>query len=1188
MKPIRISIRGLNSFVEEQVIDFEKLSRQGIFGIFGPTGSGKSTVLDAITFALYGQIARNRVKKDMHNYINAQCTAARVVFEFEINAHSPKVYKLIREAKRKSTDKEHPAYNSAQTSESKLLCLTDDVVLADKEGDVKEEISKILGLSYDDFVKTVVLPQGGFQDFLQMNGAERGNILERLFGLEKYGNGLENKLKAANKKTELELSSQTGALSSFGEINEEAVKEKEELLNKLTEDLGFLEKEKEALAAKFERYKAVYELQKNLAELELALAEEKERTPEIEKLEEEVRNAERAGLLESPMKSYSDFREKRREAEEDLKQKLISFDTREAERKEAEHAFGAMDQEYKLRLPGLTESLAQLKQALERWQNFSSYKKRLEEVEDEKLNLSKQLKLKEELRLEVLKNHKYTLAEIETLRSFIKENKVSSERRTLLVEALTISDRVSGLRKQLKKTEEDSLLKEEKLTQAAKEEQDFTLSEREKKGLLEDLKKELQSLKEAPFADAGYYFEEKQRLMTRMAGQEEAEKKEKDIAQLQALLDGLQNKLEEMDGAWEVLDQNYLDKKAEYEDYILKRSVHIIRAGLHEGENCPVCSHIVTKLDFGGMEMVESEALQNHLKEELDRLELERRELSTKKKELELIGQAHLKRKDELQAELLAGKEGLDKGGLEQGLKSLEEDYAQFLSALKTLEDGEKGLESELLVLGNKFKENAKRAQELRDDFAALSHQKQDLEAEIGGLEERIEELMGAEAPHPKAELDALDKKQREIDEAGERLEGLEKAESKQSAELKRVEEELGESRIALAGLDTRREEIRILLSKEEGYLTGLLGEARDPRPDLSDMEQKLVNLEGAYNKAKTTKEEKEAFYLEAERVRAVAEQQLQSLEDLFQKSKTELIQKMEILEIADFSSVSGEKLEEVLEEHRASLSLQLLTEQEKRERKNKIDQHRAFLSKKQGEIESVKKRMKGEEVSEEDFLALTQDFEAMKNRYLESFDRNSREKNEYEKMKVAWERVKEIVAKLEELKKRSHLLAELMKVIKSRAFAEFMALKQLDYVSVKATEILSSITNGAYYLEADEAGNFKVRDNLNGGKLRDVRTLSGGETFIVSLSLALALSAQIQLKGVAPLELFFLDEGFGTLDKDRLDVIMDALERMHHDRLKIGIISHVEELKQRIPIKLVISKAKTEEGGSRAKIEYS
>ena len=85
---------------------------------------------------------------------------------------------------------------------------------------------------------------------------------------------------------------------------------------------------------------------------------------------------------------------------------------------------------------------------------------------------------------------------------------------------------------------------------------------------------------------------------------------------------------------------------------------------------------------------------------------------------------------------------------------------------------------------------------------------------------------------------------------------------------------------------------------------------------------------------------------------------------------------------------------------------------------------------------------------------------------------------------------------------------------------------------------------------------------------------------------MSLALSAQIQLKGTAPLELFFLDEGFGTLDDNLLDVVMSSLEEIHHEKLKIGIISHVEAIKDRIPVKLVVSPAQCGLGGSKVKIE--
>nr|WP_274601608.1 SbcC/MukB-like Walker B domain-containing protein [Clostridium rhizosphaerae] len=148
--------------------------------------------------------------------------------------------------------------------------------------------------------------------------------------------------------------------------------------------------------------------------------------------------------------------------------------------------------------------------------------------------------------------------------------------------------------------------------------------------------------------------------------------------------------------------------------------------------------------------------------------------------------------------------------------------------------------------------------------------------------------------------------------------------------------------------------------------------------------------------------------------------------------------------------------------------------------------------------------------------------------------------------------------------------------------------MNQLRYIALEASKRLKDITRGRYALELDSSGNFTMRDDFNGGVIRSTSTLSGGETFLTSLALALALSSQIQLKGSAPLEFFFLDEGFGTLDTELLEIVISSLERLHSDRLSVGIISHVEELKNRVPVKLIVEPALPGLGGSKIKIEYT
>lgn len=166
--------------------------------------------------------------------------------------------------------------------------------------------------------------------------------------------------------------------------------------------------------------------------------------------------------------------------------------------------------------------------------------------------------------------------------------------------------------------------------------------------------------------------------------------------------------------------------------------------------------------------------------------------------------------------------------------------------------------------------------------------------------------------------------------------------------------------------------------------------------------------------------------------------------------------------------------------------------------------------------------------------------------------------------------------------KRQAELYERLKKLFEANKFMDYAAEEYLQNVAGNASGRLLSLTDGRYFLryEGGTVG-FCVGDNFNGGKTRGVYTLSGGETFLVSLSLALALSAEICARSLRPVEFFFLDEGFGTLDEKLVDTVMDSLERLKSENFSIGIISHVEELKHRINKKLTVEKA-TERHGSR------
>lgn len=179
-------------------------------------------------------------------------------------------------------------------------------------------------------------------------------------------------------------------------------------------------------------------------------------------------------------------------------------------------------------------------------------------------------------------------------------------------------------------------------------------------------------------------------------------------------------------------------------------------------------------------------------------------------------------------------------------------------------------------------------------------------------------------------------------------------------------------------------------------------------------------------------------------------------------------------------------------------------------------------------------------------------------------------------------EKYKEFEKELAEKQKEKNTCDELRSLLRNSQFLKFIASEYLQDVCVAASKTLLSLTGGRYFLKYDEE--FKVGDNLDGGNLRAVKTLSGGETFLVSLSLALSLSAAICARSLRPIEFFFLDEGFGTLDGKLVDTVMDVLGKLSKT-FAVGLISHVEELKHRIESKILVTGA-TESHGSQVQTE--
>ena len=147
MKPIILKIKGINSFIEEQTIDFTSLTQLGLFGIFGPTGSGKSTILDGITLALYGEIPRARnlsTKKDLSGIINTQCQQGMVYYEFEMGSPDERKRYMVSRSFKKD------GQGNVKTNRVLLCDIThreEPVVLEEKVTPLNHRMVEIIGLT---------------------------------------------------------------------------------------------------------------------------------------------------------------------------------------------------------------------------------------------------------------------------------------------------------------------------------------------------------------------------------------------------------------------------------------------------------------------------------------------------------------------------------------------------------------------------------------------------------------------------------------------------------------------------------------------------------------------------------------------------------------------------------------------------------------------------------------------------------------------------------------------------------------------------------------------------------------------------------------------------------------------------------------------------------------------------------
>jgi exonuclease SbcC len=191
VKPLVLAMQAFGPYGGRQVLDFSELGQYGFFLIHGPTGAGKTTILDAMAFALYGDTSgAEREPRDMRSDHADPALRTEVRFDLSVG---DKRYRVLR-SPQQPRPKKHGDGFTTETPSAALWDRTDvaddahaeGTPLATKPSDVNEHVERILGFRSVQFRQVVMLPQGKFQELLQASGKDREEILQRLFRTERY------------------------------------------------------------------------------------------------------------------------------------------------------------------------------------------------------------------------------------------------------------------------------------------------------------------------------------------------------------------------------------------------------------------------------------------------------------------------------------------------------------------------------------------------------------------------------------------------------------------------------------------------------------------------------------------------------------------------------------------------------------------------------------------------------------------------------------------------------------------------------------------------------------------------------------------------------------------------------------------------------------------------------------------
>ncbi|MCF2499578.1 SbcC/MukB-like Walker B domain-containing protein [Dyadobacter chenhuakuii] len=1024
MIPIYLKIKGLYSYQTEQEIHFNALTDASLFGIFGAVGSGKSSILEAITFALYGDTERLNSKGDDRTYNMMNLRSDELAIDFEcIAGKNGDRYRFTVRGKRNSKN-----FKDVKTFDRRGYVWQDENWVPLPEN---ENAETIIGLSYDNFRRTIIIPQGRFQEFIELRDADRTRMMKELFQLEKYD--LSRNVGSLTKQNDLAMSNVDGQLTGVGEVTGEMVAAEE--------------KRREEVRLEIEKVSEELRIQ---TELETAFQKLKLTAEKVRLLQTQLQTleAERPVMLE-------------REAMLKIFETCSIHFKSILDQKNTLNAGIARDQKIvennKIRLDELTKLAEKQQELLTRLQ--PQYEKR-----------------------EVLLD---TADELEKIIQIL-DNRVSAEKRK---EALTRGN------EQLKE-------KEASITRLTKQKQEKESENEQRKNALSDIQ-EISEIK-AWFTTCDALIEKRQSVKT------EAETLQADITAQQQMLiakiDDINGKFQlnlAQDATLEAFQQSIQtflthseaetkDKNRELLSLHTKLALHQYAGAIVDGEPCPLC----------GSEHHPAVLHADHAVSE--NIKVAEGVLAT------LAAQEKAIRTSQAPVERIYNQiDNLEK--LKATIKQ------RWTDAKMQIEAHEK------LFVWNKFDKNDR-----------------------AGFEKHFTEIT---------------KNQSEIKEADAAIKAL---------SLKIETENLEKTEKIEKPLQSLKDEI---LRFENTVLT-LAGQLQkvnlrefEDQPKAAILE-KITAFKSSYKEITSLfeKSEKDLDGVQKEKdVLSGAQQTLKTTLDSSQRDLAELQITVEA-QLRAFNFESEDQVKSILQK-----PIQIESE------RKAIETFKYALDTTSRDLDNLLKENTEQQYDPEQHETVIKARETL----TENLNAFRKEEGGLDRLlkKMAEDLAKKAALLTEKarLQLRKEHLDDLTKLFRSSGFVDYASSIYLQNLIQAANHRFHQMTHQQLHLELGEGNSFWVRDLLNGGHLRLLKTLSGGQKFQAALSLALALADHIHVRNGSKHNFFFLDEGFGSLDKNALQTVFETLKSLRKENRIVGIISHVEDLQQEIQTYLSIQE--TEEG---------